>query len=222
MKRLIAILCLLLCLTTMTVSSLANTDKDELGALLNENLDPSLYTHESYQIYQDAVDQGLYIYETAGSTAENITTALNDLKTAKAGLAFALTRNILLDYIEKMDAFLYGTGHALDVETAEKVINARTEFETLYQSEELTPEMLTQAAEKYDAIVDLAESSGEVSSFSPETAPEDVVLPEGDKDVVGLNRIITVRLTIILIGAIALVLGIVAAILYLKPPKFLR
>ncbi len=222
MKRLLAFLFLFVCLFSLSISTSANGNKEELGALLNENLDPSLYTHESYSIYQEAVNQGLYVLESAEASQESVDIVVSDLKTAKEGLVFQLNRNILLQYIDKMDFFLHGTEYVLDSVTAEEITTARNEFETLYQSEGLTPEHITQATEKYNEVVQLTESAGKLSSFSTENSPPDVVLPEAQKDNEGLNRIASVRLTIIGIGSVALVLGLAAAILYLKPPKFLK
>ncbi len=224
MKRLIALFLFLFCLTSLTVGTLANTaDKKELTSLLNENFNSGLYTYASYTPYQAAINQGLSVYEDDAATQEVIDAAVEQLKTAKEGLIPRLDRGVLLVFADELDAILHSTDYILDSATATTLSAAQQEFLELHKRDTLTKEQIEAAREKYSGLTETVKNNHTLSAFSVESPPEDVTIPERDAESKnGLNRVASVRLTIICMGATAFVLGVAACILYFKPPKFLQ
>lgn len=224
MKRTLSILLFLLCLISFALPFSAETaDKSELEPFLNEVFDPTLYTEETYQNYQKAINTALAVYENDYAADESIKTALTALKEAKSKLVLRLDRNALLDYISDLEEYLYGTEYDLTDETAAVLNNTKKEFATLYEKELLTKEQLTSAKESFEKVKKLAEESKKIKKFSSKDAAEDVVVPEKViSSAQGLGKVTAIRLTILGIGLGFIVLGTIAAILYFKPPKFLQ
>ncbi len=224
MKRILAFLLLLLCLTASPLSVAAETvDKSELEPLLNEVFDPTLYTEESYQTYQKAVNDALSVYENDYATKESVQVALNTLIDARDGLTLLLNRGALLNYVSGIEEYLYGTIYNLSPETVTLLENAKNEFLTLYKKELLTKAQLTEAKESFERIKKTVEESKKIKQFSSKNADDGVVVPEKViSSSQGLGKVTAIRVTIVGIGIGFILLGTVAAILYFKPPKFLQ
>lgn len=224
MKRTFAFFLFTLYFIIFSVSSFANTaDKSELSALLSEIYDPSEYTAQSYQPYQNAVNRAVAIYESDTATQENVTTVTAELKEAKKGLVLILDREPLLDYVDRIDEFLSGANYDLTAETIQILTSVKDEFLKLYESETLTQEQLDAANTKCKNVVETAETSKEVKKFSVEDADENVIVPSKViSSTQGLGRVTTIRLTLLILGFGLILLGAAASILYLKPPEFLK
>lgn len=222
MKRALTFFLVILCFTTLSISSFA-AEKSGLGSLLREVHDPSLYTPESYQPYQGAVDRAISVYENDGATQEQIDTATAELKTAKNGLVFILNRNLLSDYVAEIDGYLYETNRNLSSEIKKILTDTKKEFLSLYNSQTLTKEQLVNAEKKQKSIVELVNNSKEIQKFSAEDADKNIVIPSKViSSSNGLGRVTSLRLILLGIGIVGIILGATAAILYLKPPKFLQ
>ncbi len=224
MKRIFAFFLFAVCLIALSVPAFAETaDKTELTALLNENYDPSLYTMESYQTYQFAINHALTIYEDDASPQEEVDTVTAELKDAKNGLELVLNREPLLTYVDNIDEFLYGTNYVLSEDTIEALTAARKEFLELYQSETLTKEQLSAASQKFINVIEAAEGADEVKKFSSKDPGEGVIVPtKVISSSQGLGRVTAIRLILLGIGTGLIIVGAIATILYLKPPKFLK
>ena len=222
MKRILAFFLFILCISTLSVSSFA-ADKSTLATLLKEVYDPTLYTVETYQPYQDAVGRGIAVYENDGATQEQIDEVTAELKTARDGLIPLLNRDLLLEYVDEIENFLYGTTYNLSTETTIILTDARKEFLSLYDDINLTKEQLNNAEKKYQSVIEIARNSKEIQKFSPEEADKNIVIPQKvistSQD---LGKVTAIRLTLLGIGIAGILLGVTAAILYLKPPKFLQ
>ncbi len=222
MKRIVAFFLFALCLITLSVSSLA-ADKSSLAALLNEVCDPAEYTAETYQPYQKAVNGAVAIYEKDGATQEEIDQAAAELKTAKNGLISILNRDLLLEYVDEIEDYLYSTTYDLSPEAETLLTDARKEFLALYEDLNLTKEQLNGAKKTYESVMQIAGESKEIQKFSAEEADKDVVIPEKViSNSGGVGRVTTIRLILLGIGIVGIVLGTTASILYFKPPKFLQ
>lgn len=222
MKRIFAFFLFVLCVATLSVSSLA-ADKSSLGTLLNEVYDPTQYTTETYQRYQKAVDRGIAVYENDDATQEQIDEVTTELKNAKNELIPLLNRDLLLEYVDDIEDFLYGTTYNISEETATILTDARKEFLSLYDNINLTKEQLNNAEKKHKDVIEIAQKSKEVQKFSSKEAGNDVVIPEKViSSSQGLGKVTAIRLTLLGIGIAGILLGVTAAILYLKPPKFLQ
>ncbi len=220
MKRIFTLLLALICILCLTVFSFA---KSELSDLLLENFDPTMYTEESYRNYQKALDKAISVQENMEATADDVNVAKEELIAAKNGLVLILDRDTLLSYIETIDEFLNSTTYRISDAMEQKLVEAKSEFFTLYESESLTKEQIEEATNKFSSLKKEAEDLEEVKKFEAEEAPDDVVVP---KKVIsstqGLGKVTEIRLTIVGVAAGVLVLGLIAFILYLKPPKFLK
>ena len=224
MKRTISFLLFVLCLLSFTLPLAAETeDRSYLGQLLNEVYNPDLYTKDSYKAYQKAVNNALAVYENDDATPESVSDALTNLMVARQELIIIPNRYDLLDYASEIDQYLYGIRYDLKPETETILKEAKDEFLTLYENELLTEDQLTAAKQSFDKIVELAKASKEIKKFSPEDAEENIIVPK--KVISGnqsLGKVSEIRLTILGIGIGFFLIGTVAAILYLKPPKFLQ
>ncbi len=220
MKKIIALVFALLCVFSLSLTSFAAS---ELTALLSENYDSTLYTEESYQRYQKALNKAVKVNENDFATAEEIRQATEELKTAKNGLELILNREPLLTYVDGIDGFLHGTGYILSEDTEKILTEARKEFLTLYESNSLTAEQLSTAATKYNNVTALAEDSAVVQKFSSKDAGKDITVPtKVISSTQGLGKVTAIRLTMLWIGVGLFALGVTASVLYLKPPKFLK
>ncbi|MBQ1965768.1 MAG: hypothetical protein II348_03745 [Clostridia bacterium] len=220
MKKIISFVLLLVCVLCLSVTALGRT---ELSGLLLRNYNAELYTEESYNKYQKAVNQAIAVQEKANATQEEINAVKEELKTAESGLVFFLNRNTLLTFAEEIDLFLKKTTHNLPSETEQALSEAKAEFLALYESNALTEEQLNDAAEKYAAVMEKANNTEEIKKFSEKDADHGIIVPEKViNSTQSLSKVTEIRLTIVYIGAGLCVLGLVSLIVYLKPPKFLR
>lgn len=220
MKKIISIFFVLLCILCLSVTSFGRT---ELLGLLLKNYDAQLYTEESYNQYQKAVNQAIAVQENSQATQEEINAAKNQLIEAESKLVSILDREALLSYIDTIDAVLNNTSRNFSTETEQALIDAKENFQSLYQNDKLNDIKLRNAARKYNIVIKAANNTGEVERFSEKNAEDGVILP---KNIIsssqGLSKLTQMRLTIVLIGAGLFVLGLAVLIVYLKPPAFLR
>ena len=220
MKKIISIFFVLLCILCLSVTSFGRT---ELLGLLLKNYDAQLYTEESYNQYQKAVNQAIAVQENSQATQEEINAAKNQLIEAESKLIFILDREALLSYIDTIDAVLNNTSRNFSTETEQALIDAKEDFQSLYQNDKLNDIKLRNVARKYNIVIKAANNTGEVERFSEKNAEDGVILP---KNIIsssqGLSKLTQMRLTIVLIGAGLFVLGLAVLIVYLKPPAFLR
>ncbi len=224
MRRIFTFFLFLFCALAFSVSAFADTaDKSELSVLLGEIYDPSQYTVESYQTYQNAVNNALAVYENDTATQEKVNTVTEELKEAKKGLTLISNREPLLDYIEDIEELIYNTNYVLTAETIQILTSIKNDFQKLYESENLSQEQLNAAKIKYDNVIKIKENTKEVQKFSAKEADENVIIPSKIiSSTQGLGRVTTIRLTLLLISFGLILLGGTASILYLKPPKFLK
>lgn len=224
MKRIFTFLLFTLCLLTFSISTFAATaNKGELSKLLNEMYDPSQYTVESYQTYQNAVNNAIAVYENDGATQEDVDAVTEKLRVAKNGLTFILNRALLLDYVDSIEEILYSTNYDLTAETVQILNTVKNDFLKRYESETLTQEELDAASTKFLDIINAEESSKEIEKFSSDNADENIIVPSKViSSTKGLGRVTAIRLTLLGFGVVFIALGIAAGVLYIKPPKFLQ
>lgn len=224
MKRILAFFVFAVFLIILSASTFAETaDKTELALLLNEIYDPSLYTADSYQKYQQAINKAIVIYEDDAASDDEVILATLELKTAKDTLVLILNREPLLTYIDRIEELLYGINCNLSPEMIQILTDAKNEFSNLYASETLTLEQLAAANTKFFNVIEIAESGDEIKEFSSENAGEDIIIPQKlISSTQGLGRVTKIRLTLLGIGSGIFIIGLIATILYLKPPKFFK
>lgn len=224
MKRIVSLLLIVLTLACCSLTAFGESAaRGELRALLNENYDSSLYTEESYSFYQKIVNKSLAVFEKTSATDAELNAAAEELKSAKNTLVPMLDRDLLLSYAETIEDLLHGTDYKFSEDTITLLTAARTKFLSLYQSETLTVEEISEAKARFDGVMEVAESSATVHKFSKENAEDNVIISQrvitGSQ---GVGTVTYIRLILIGIGALLLIVGITASVLYLKPPKFLR
>ncbi len=218
MKRILSLFVFSICLIMLSICTCAQSaDKGELASLLNEFPDPSLYTAESYDIYQQSIDRALIVYEGEGASQEDVNLAITELKAAKEQLVLILNREPLLDYAAQIEEFLYETTYRLSEESIQILTEAKNEFLQLYSSGELTQEQLDNAASKFSDMIEIAESGKEIKNFSDKDADSNIIVAKKIfSNTQGLGRVTTIRLTLLCIGAGFTVIGLVIVIVYLK------
>lgn len=220
MKRIIAILLFLASLITLSVTSFAEYDKEELAALLSENYDPSLYTVDSYQAYQTAVMKAFAVYEDENAAPPEVDAVVTELRNKKEKLTPLLNRAILLSYVKTLEQYLYSPDYVLTEEMIATLTAARNEFMELYNDPALTSDQLTVADVKYSNLLEQAETLPGINKFSSKDAAEDIVIPDKVfSSAQGLGKVTFIRLVLIGIGAGLILLGLAVTVIYLKPKK---
>lgn len=223
MKRILAFTLFSILILTLSILSFGKTEQEtELFALLNENHHPELYTSESYYAYQLALNHALGVYENSAATEAQLKEAITQLKAAKTGLVFTQERQKFLTFIDSLEAYLYNNELTLPQELFVELTAVRDEIRTITVKVPLTPEEYSAAESKYSEVIAKAQQVAE--SLSKDQAQRtDIVFPEESfDDSKNGGNVAELRLMIILVGSVLLIIGIVGAIVYFKPPKFLK
>lgn len=224
MKRFLAAVLFFGCILSFSVFTLAETvTRDSILGMLKENYVADLYTTDSYRAYQVAEDWALYVVQHQEATQEDLNDAYQRLVVAKEGLVLLVDRQPLETYLNDLEEVIHSAEYDYAPEVEAELIRVRELIQTLYEKPELTQEEISAAEGQYRAVMENAMESYEVFPFSPEDAKEGVFVPtKVYSSAQQMDQVTIVRVTIVGVGLLFTILGIIATIIYMKPPKILK
>ena len=227
MKRIILFLLSTVLILSLALPCLATEEKKgELKNLLEETFNSSLYTAETYAAYQAAASNAMDVYLDPAATEEQIDDTITEFKQAIEDLRPLIDSEKLLSFASDLEQeFMYNTNVLLSEDLMNRMSEACTEFRNLYESGSVTSEEILLAEDKFNTLVEEAEGAAtEPSPFSVNDPKEGVHVPEDFKDAQKntAGDVTKLRTTLVVVGSVFLIVGVVAVVFYFKPPKFLR
>jgi len=132
-------------------------------------------------------------------------------------------RQPLETYRNDLEEVIHSAEYDYAPEVEAELIRVRELIQALYEKPELTQEEISAAEGQYRAVMENAMESYEVFPFSPEDAKEGVFVPtKVYSSAQQMDQVTIVRVTIVGVGLLFTILGIIATIIYMKPPKILK
>lgn len=226
MKRVLVLLLLLGIALALPLSSAAQ-NRSELDLYLGDVRNPQEYTAETWAPYQRAVLAAKAVYDNPAATQEQIDAAALSLKQAIEALSPHLDRDSLLSFADQLEEeFLFNNAVLLPESLCSELENAASKYRTRAEADDLTAEEIAAFSAEFATLIERAEDEARSQVAFDENAPEQgVIVPSDLRELENRgtsSRLATLRLIISIIGGACAILGIVAVIFYLKPPKFFR
>lgn len=224
MKRFLAAALFFGCILSFSVFTIAETvTRDAILGMLKENYVADLYTTESYRAYQVAEDWALYVVQHQEATQEDLNDAYQRLVNAKEGLILLVDRTSLETYLSDLEEVIHSPEYDYAPEVEAALIRVREQIQILYEKPVLTTEEISAAEVQYKAVMEVAMESYEVYPFAPEDAKEGVFVPtKVYSSAQQMDQVTIVRVSIVGVGLLFTVLGVIATVIYMKPPKILK